>query len=84
MESFQTFVRPIFVSEVLPLMSEFPLRPIMGRKASSGSDSTGTEDVQGQIGLRLRALYETIVSEPVPDRFQTLLESLDCSNAPKT
>ena len=41
--------------------------------------ASGIEDVQGQIGLRLRAVYEAIVAEPVPDRFLPLLDSLDCS-----
>lgn len=47
---------------------------------ASVTDATGADDVQSQIGLRLRAIYEAIVAEPVPERFKSLLESLDCSN----
>ncbi len=46
-------------------------------------DATDTDGVQGQIGLRLRAVYEAIVAEPVPDRILSLLESLDCSTDKK-
>lgn len=35
------------------------------------------EDLQEQIGVQLRAVYETLISEPVPDRFLKLLEELD-------
>lgn len=61
-------------------MSDVTPRPMTGRKVQTAFDGDRTEDVQGQIGLRLRALYEVIVAEPVPDRFRTLLESLDSSN----
>ena len=64
-------------------MTDFDIRPAMGPKNRSTFDRTGGEDVQGQIGVRLRAVYEVIVSEPVPDRFRTLLERLDCSNDKK-
>lgn len=35
------------------------------------------ENLQDQIGVQLRAVYETLISEPVPDRFLKLLEELD-------
>jgi hypothetical protein len=34
-------------------------------------------DLQGHIGRQLRAVYEEVVREPVPDRFLKLLEELD-------
>jgi hypothetical protein len=49
--------------------------------ASGGGQSI--DDVQGQIGLRLRAVYEAIVAEPVPSGLKDLLESMDCSNRQK-
>ena len=49
----------------------------------SDRDANNADDVQGQIGLRLRAIYESVVAEPVPDRFIALLESLDCCNRKK-
>ena len=32
---------------------------------------------QSRIGRKLRALYDTIASEPVPDRFRDLLADLE-------
>ena len=34
-------------------------------------------DVQGKIGQQLRAMYDTVVSEGVPDRFNEMLRQLD-------
>jgi hypothetical protein len=37
-------------------------------------------DIQNKIGLQLRAMYDDVVKEGVPDRFSELLRKLD---APK-
>jgi anti-sigma factor NepR-like protein len=34
-------------------------------------------DVQQKIGEKLKALYDDVVRQPVPDRFLDLLEKLD-------
>jgi hypothetical protein len=34
-------------------------------------------DVQAFIGRELRAVYDNIINEPVPDRFVKLLEELE-------
>jgi len=34
-------------------------------------------DLQAHIGNRLRALYDGVLSEPVPDRFLDLLDKLE-------
>lgn len=34
-------------------------------------------EAQLRIGIKLRAMYRDIVSEPVPDRFLSLLEQLN-------
>ncbi len=39
-----------------------------------------SDDVQGNIGLRLRAVYDDMVSAPLPDTLRSLLESLDSPN----
>ena len=43
------------------------------------SDSSGTlsSDVQDVIGKQLRAMYDDLVSQAVPDRFKELLQQLD-------
>ena len=34
-------------------------------------------DLQAHIGRQLRAMYDTVVNQPVPDRFLELLNKLD-------
>ncbi|MCF1503346.1 MULTISPECIES: NepR family anti-sigma factor [unclassified Afifella] len=46
------------------------------------ADSNGRENgmhplVQSQIGKHLRAVYDDVVNEPVPQRFLDLLEQLE-------
>ncbi len=36
-----------------------------------------TPEIQSRIGDRLRAMYDDVVSQGVPDRFATLLQQLD-------
>jgi hypothetical protein len=33
--------------------------------------------IQDHIGRQLRAIYEDVLNQPVPDRFEELLEKLD-------
>ena len=34
-------------------------------------------DIQNKIGLQLRAMYDDVVKEGIPDRFSELLSKLD-------
>lgn len=34
-------------------------------------------DLQAHIGVRLKAYYDSVLSEPIPDRFAQLLDQLD-------
>jgi anti-sigma factor NepR-like protein len=45
--------------------------------ASSRTQGRLGRDVQAKIGNQLRALYDDIVQEGVPDRFVELLQRLD-------
>ncbi|WP_075217197.1 NepR family anti-sigma factor [Mongoliimonas terrestris] len=38
-------------------------------------------DLQAHIGLRLKAFYDSVLSEPIPDRFAQLLDRLDDAEA---
>lgn len=44
-------------------------------KATAGTPLDN--DMQAHIGRQLRAMYDTVVSQPVPDRFLELLNQLD-------
>lgn len=50
-----------------------------GPSSSPESQPTGRlgRDVQAKIGSQLRALYDEVVKEGVPDRFSELLKRLD-------
>ena len=47
--------------------------------ADAVPDGNGTlgSDVQDVIGKQLRAMYDDLVSQAVPDRFKELLQQLD-------
>lgn len=45
-----------------------------GTAAQAGSADLGTNS---SIGRRLKAFYDDVASEPVPDRFLSLLDALD-------
>ncbi len=43
-----------------------------------GAQSPGLQpQVQDHIGRQLRALYDDVLGQPVPDRFKELMERLD-------
>jgi hypothetical protein len=51
-----------------------------GQKRSGGLD----RQIQAKIGQQLRAMYDDVVEQGVPDRFTELLKKLDSgSQAPK-
>ena len=66
-----------------------------GGAAAPGLDAPATNDrghrgssrlsdqAQARIGHNLRCLYDSIVQQPVPDRFRELIERLDAQE-PKT
>ena len=37
----------------------------------------GTTDVQAYIGRQLRAVYDDVVKQPIPDRFLALMKQLE-------
>jgi hypothetical protein len=46
--------------------------------ASGGSTDLGSSSA---IGKRLKAYYDDVASEPVPDRFLSLLDALDAAES---
>ena len=47
----------------------------------AGADATLDPKLQDQIGRQLRAAFEEVVNQPVPDRFRQLLEELERKQA---
>jgi hypothetical protein len=54
-----------------------------GRRAGASGDAELDPRVQGEIGRQLRAVYDDIISEPIPDRFLELLQQLEKSAGKK-
>jgi len=53
-----------------------------GNKRGNGSATpTLAPEVQALIGDQLRAMYEDLVNQPLPDRFAELLKELDETDA---
>jgi hypothetical protein len=50
---------------------------VMQRKPRAGRGGKLNPDVQGKIGQQLRAMYDDVVKEGVPDRFADLLRQLE-------
>lgn len=51
------------------------------RRRSPKAGATVQMQVQDHIGRQLRAVYDDLLSQPVPDRFLELLEQLDRQKA---
>lgn len=46
-------------------------------EAAEGSSRPGVTDVQAYIGRQLRAVYDDVVKQPIPDRFLALMKQLE-------
>jgi Anti-sigma factor NepR len=46
-------------------------------------ESAATVPMQDLLGEKLRAYYDEVAREPVPDRFEKLLKELEARSAPK-
>lgn len=55
--------------------------PVSNSPPLPPQEATLEPDVQVQIGRQLRAVYDEVVSEGVPDRFVRLLEELERKKA---
>jgi hypothetical protein len=53
-------------------------KPAESPKGSELKDDTA-QGASNAIGRRLKAYYEDVASEPVPDRFLSLLDALDAA-----
>ena len=72
------------VSEMNPRQTaEIPIAPsaIAPVAGGPGAGATLEGDLQAHIGRQLRAVYEEVVNEEVPDRFRQLLEELERKKA---
>jgi hypothetical protein len=55
------------------------------RGGPSGRQPAGLDPrIQTEIGKHLRAVYDDVINEPVPDKFMKLLEELERSTTRKS
>jgi len=54
-----------------------PKRTMLSASKASAPKSGLTREVQAKIGQQLRAIYNDVVDQGVPDRFVDLLNKLD-------
>ena len=52
-----------------------------GRVAAPGKQGGLNAEIQSRIGHQLRAMYDDVVRQGVPDRFADLIRKLDASDA---
>lgn len=52
------------------------MRDIRVRSTSKGVPQLEA-GLQSQLGAQLRRIYDEVLSEPIPDRFRTLIDALD-------
>jgi hypothetical protein len=50
-----------------------------GRNAAPGKQGGLNAEIQSRIGHQLRAMYDDVVRQGVPDRFADLIRKLDAS-----
>jgi hypothetical protein len=54
-----------------------PRPPSRATQSTQKSDATLGGEIRGKIGHQLRAMYDDVLAQGVPDRFRELLERLD-------
>jgi len=63
------------------------LKPMESAHANRGSKADGrpklSRDVQARLGQQLRAMYDGVVSQGVPDRFAELIDRINSGNGHK-
>jgi Anti-sigma factor NepR len=57
--------------------------PSSHMSADTKLDAKLGRDIQSKIGQQLRAMYDDVVNQGVPDRFSELLRRLDVTNDEK-
>ncbi len=65
--------------ELQRLNSRGSVEQVMKDVKSQGKQGALTAEIQSRIGHQLRAMYDDVVRQGVPDRFAELIRKLDAS-----
>ena len=65
------------MNERKPLGQQKPRESAESRNKNHAKPAKLTRDVQARLGQQLRAMFDDVVNQGVPDRFSELLNRLD-------
>jgi hypothetical protein len=67
------------MNERKPLGQQAPMETAATNRSKKGTAKPGklSRDVQARLGQQLRAMYDEVVSQGVPDRFAALLNQIN-------
>ena len=65
------------MNEQKPVGSQNPMESATNRKRTGAKPAKLGRDVQARLGQQLRAMYDEVVGQGVPDRFADLLTRMD-------
>jgi hypothetical protein len=65
------------MNEQKPVGQHNPLEAAANRKRTGAKPAKLGRDVQARLGQQLRAMYDDVLSQGVPDRFADLLNRID-------
>jgi hypothetical protein len=72
------------MNERKPVGQQNPIESAAARKKASAKPAKLGRDVQARLGQQLRAMYDEVVNQGVPDRFSELLNRLDRNGSKDT
>jgi Anti-sigma factor NepR len=65
------------MNERKPVGQQDPMEAAANRKRTGAKPARLGRDVQARLGQQLRAMYDEVVNQGVPDRFTELLNRLE-------
>jgi hypothetical protein len=71
------------MNERKPVGQQDPIEAAANRKRVGAKPAKLGRDVQARLGQQLRAMYDDVLNQGVPDRFTDLLNRLDTSGSTK-
>ena len=69
------------MNERKPVGQQNPIEAAAARKKLSAKPAKLGRDVQARLGQQLRAMYDDVVNQGVPDRFSELLNRLESNGS---
>jgi hypothetical protein len=69
------------MNEQKPVGQQNPIETAANRKRTGAKPAKLGRDVQARLGQQLRAMYDDVVGQGVPDRFAELLNRIDSNRS---